>query len=127
MYHLKMEKQMSNSKSVRTPTLLELSDNSKRSLLLPQAQVNNQVNSRSIPVRSTTTPGNKHLRHKLLLSSDATMINLAPTEYVQETSSGTRRFSGDTTPSSQRSCRRCTDRRKRSWIQQIRSKFLLQE
>jgi hypothetical protein len=29
-----------------------------------------------------TTPVNKHLRHQLLLSSDATMINLTPTEYV---------------------------------------------
>jgi hypothetical protein len=89
MYHPKMEKQMSNAKSVRTPTLPELSDDSKRSLPLPQAQANNQVKNRSMPVRSTTTLGNKHLRHQWLLSSDATMINLAPTEYVQETSSGT--------------------------------------
>jgi hypothetical protein len=34
-------------------------------------------------------PVNKSLRHQLLLSSDATMINLVPTEYVQETFSGT--------------------------------------
>jgi hypothetical protein len=88
MYHLKMEKQMSNAKSVRTPMLLELSDDNKRSLLLPQVQANNQVNNRSTPDRSTTTPGNKHLRHRLPLSSDATMIHLAPTEYVQDTSSG---------------------------------------
>jgi hypothetical protein len=84
-----MEKKMSNAKSVRTPTLPELSDNSKRSLLLPQAQVNNQVNNRLMPVRSTTMSGNKHLRHQLLLSSDTTMINLTPTEYVQDTSSRT--------------------------------------
>jgi hypothetical protein len=89
MYHLKMEKQMSNAKSVRTPTLPELSNDNKRSLLLPQVQANNQVNKRSTPVRSTTTLGNKHLRHRLPLSSDATMIHLTPTEYVQETSSGT--------------------------------------
>jgi hypothetical protein len=89
MYHLKMEKQMSNTKSVRTLTLLELSDEIKRSMLLPQAQANNQVSNCSMPVRSTATPGNKHLRHQLLLSSDAMMINLATTEYVQETSSGT--------------------------------------
>jgi hypothetical protein len=41
MYHLKMEKQTSNAKSVRTPTLPELFDDSKRSLLLPQVQANN--------------------------------------------------------------------------------------
>jgi hypothetical protein len=35
MYHLKMEKQMSNAKSVRTLTLPELFDDIKRSLLLP--------------------------------------------------------------------------------------------
>jgi hypothetical protein len=36
-----------------------------------------------------TTPVNKHLRHQLPLISDATTINLAPTEYVPETFSGT--------------------------------------
>jgi hypothetical protein len=36
-----------------------------------------------------TTPVNKYQQHQLLLSSDAMMINLAPTEYMQETSSGT--------------------------------------
>jgi hypothetical protein len=89
MYHLKMEKQMSNAKSVRTTTLPELSDDNKRSLPLPQVQANNQVNNPSTPDRSTTTPGSKHLRHRLPLNSDATMIHLAPTEYVQESSSGT--------------------------------------
>jgi hypothetical protein len=42
-----------------------------------------------MPDKPTTTPVNKRLQHQLLLSSDATMINLTPTEYVQETSSGT--------------------------------------
>jgi hypothetical protein len=45
MYHLKMEKQMSNAKSVRMTMLLELSDDNKRSLPLPQVQANNQVNN----------------------------------------------------------------------------------
>jgi hypothetical protein len=35
-----------------------------------------------------TTPGNKHLRHQLPLSSDALMIHLVPTDYVQEIFSG---------------------------------------
>jgi hypothetical protein len=42
-----------------------------------------------MPVKSTTTPGNKHPWHQLLLSSNATMIHLALTDYVQETFSGT--------------------------------------
>jgi hypothetical protein len=75
------------------PTLPELFGDNKNSLLLPQAQVNNQannlVNNHLTPDKPMTTLVNKHLRHQLLLSSDATMINLAPTEYVQETSSGT--------------------------------------
>jgi type II secretory pathway pseudopilin PulG len=54
-----------------------------------QVPANNQVNNRSSPDRSTTTPGNKHMRHRLPLSNDATTIHLVPTEYVQETSSGT--------------------------------------
>jgi hypothetical protein len=40
MYHLKMERQMSNAKSVRTPTLPELFDDNKSSRLLLQVQVN---------------------------------------------------------------------------------------
>jgi hypothetical protein len=52
-------------------------------------QANNQANNRSMPIRSTTMPGNKHLLHQLLLSSDAMMIHLAPTDNVQETFSGT--------------------------------------
>jgi hypothetical protein len=59
MYHLKVGKPMSNAKSMRTPMLLELSDDNKRSLLLPQMQANNC----STRDRSTPTPGNKHLRH----------------------------------------------------------------
>jgi hypothetical protein len=89
MYHLKMEKQMNNAKSARTPTLPELFDDNNSLLLLPQVQVNNQVNNRSTPDRSMTTPGNKNLRHRLPLSSDATIINIAPTEYMAETFSGT--------------------------------------
>jgi hypothetical protein len=68
--------------------LLELSDDNKRSPLLPQVQANSQVNNRSMLDRSTPTPGNKHLRHQLPLNSDATMTHLVPTEYAQETTSG---------------------------------------
>jgi hypothetical protein len=85
MYHLKMGKPMSNAKRVRTSILPELSDDNKRSPLLPQVQANN----RPTPDKSMTTPSNKHLRHQLLLSSDAMMIHLVPTDYVQETFSGT--------------------------------------
>jgi hypothetical protein len=85
MYHLKMERQMNNTKSARTPTPLELFDDNKSLLLLSQVQVNNQVNSRPTPDRSTTTPGNKHLRHQLPLSSDTTTINTAPTDYMPQT------------------------------------------
>jgi hypothetical protein len=80
---------MNNAKRARTPTLPELFDDNKSLLLLSQAQLNNQVNNRSMPNRSMTTPGNKHLRHQLPLSSDTTTINIAPTDYMPETSSGT--------------------------------------
>jgi hypothetical protein len=50
---------MNNVKSVRTLLLPELSDDNKRSLLLPQVH----ANIRSMRDRSTPTPGNKHLRH----------------------------------------------------------------
>jgi hypothetical protein len=80
-----MERQMNNARSARMPTLPESFDNKKNSLLLPQAQVNNHLT----PDKSMTTPVNKHLWHQLPLSSDATTINLAPTDYVPETSSGT--------------------------------------
>jgi hypothetical protein len=69
--------------------LLELFDDNKNLSPLSQAQVNNQVNNRLTPVKSMTTPVNKHLRHQLPLSSDATTINLALTDYVLETSSRT--------------------------------------
>jgi hypothetical protein len=80
-----MEKQMNNVKSVKTSMLPELSDDNKRSLLLPQVQANN----RSMRDRSTPTPSNKHLWHQLPRSSGATMTHLVPTDYVHETSSGT--------------------------------------
>jgi hypothetical protein len=83
-----MEKQMSNAKSGKRPTLSKVFDDRKRSPLLPHVQANSQVNNRSTPDRSTITPGNNHLWHQLLLSSDATMTYLVPTEYAQETSSG---------------------------------------
>jgi hypothetical protein len=41
MYHVKMERQMNNAKSVRTPMLPELFDANKSLLLLPKVQVNN--------------------------------------------------------------------------------------
>jgi hypothetical protein len=41
MYHLKMEKLMSNANSARTPLLPELFDNNKSLPLLLQVQVNN--------------------------------------------------------------------------------------
>jgi hypothetical protein len=85
MYHLRMGKLMSNAKSVRMPMLPELPEDNKRSLLLPQVQANN----RSTRDRSTPTLGNKHLQHLLLLSNDVMMIHLVPTNYEQETFSGT--------------------------------------
>jgi hypothetical protein len=84
-----MGKQMNNVKSVKTPMLPELSDDNKRSLLLPQVQANDQANNRSTRDRSMPMLGNKHLRHQLPLSSGATMTHLVPTDYMHETSSGT--------------------------------------
>jgi hypothetical protein len=80
-----MEKQMNNVKSVRTPMLPELFDDNKSSLLLPRVQANNRLT----PDRSTPTSSNKHLRHQLPHSSDATMIHLVPIDCMRETSSGT--------------------------------------
>jgi hypothetical protein len=57
MYRRKMEKQMSNVKSVRTLMLPEPSDDNKRSLLLPQVQDNNRLTPDKL------TP-DKHLRHQ---------------------------------------------------------------
>jgi hypothetical protein len=48
-----------------------------------------QATNRLTPDKSTPTPGNKHLWHKLLRSSDAMMIHLVPTDCMLETSSGT--------------------------------------
>jgi hypothetical protein len=97
-----MEKPMSNAKSVRTPMLPELSDDNKRSLLLPQLQANNRLT----PDKSMTTPGNKHLWHQLLLSSDAMMIYLVPIDYEQETFSGTLNAMAS----------KSTTRRKPTWV-----------
>jgi hypothetical protein len=89
MYHLKMDKQMNNIKSVKAQMLPELYDDDKRSPLLPKEQANNQANNRLTRHRSMPTPGNKNPRHQLPRSSNATMIHLVPTDYVRETSSGT--------------------------------------
>jgi hypothetical protein len=85
MYHLKMGKPMSNAKSVRMLMLPELSDDKKRASLLAQGHANSQVNNCS--TRDKSTPGNKYLRPQLLLSSDAMMTHLLPTDYTHETSS----------------------------------------
>jgi hypothetical protein len=82
MYHLKMERRMNNTRSVRTPTLPELFVSNKHSLLLSQEQVNNH----SMPGKLMTTSGNKHLRHQEPLSNDGKTINLVPIVYVPETS-----------------------------------------
>jgi hypothetical protein len=84
-----MERQMNNTESVRMPTLPELFDDNKNSLLLPQAHVNNRFSNSLTPNKPKPMPFNKRLRHQLLFNSDATMNNLAPTKYVQGTSSGT--------------------------------------
>jgi hypothetical protein len=76
---------MSNIKSMKTPMLLEPSGDNKSSLLLPQVQATNRL----MPDKSLPMPGNKHLRHQLLRSSDGMMIHLVPTDCVRETSSGT--------------------------------------
>jgi hypothetical protein len=82
MYHRKMEKQMRNIKSVKTPTPPELSDDNKRSL--PQVQTSNWTMSD----RSTPILRNKHLWHQRPHSNDAKMIHLVPTDYTREISSG---------------------------------------
>jgi hypothetical protein len=55
--------------------------------LVAAAQV--QATNRLMPDKSPPMPGNKHLRHQLLLSSDGMMIHHVPTDCVRETSSGT--------------------------------------
>jgi hypothetical protein len=106
MYHRKMEKQTHSVKSVKTPTLPELSDDNKRSQPLPQVQAYNRLMSdwsTLMPDRSTPMPGksiptpdmaipmprNKHLWHQLPHSNDAKMIHLVPTDCARDTSSGT--------------------------------------
>jgi hypothetical protein len=84
MYRCKMEKHMSNIKSVKTPKLPEPSDD-KSLLPLPQVQATNRLT----PDKSTPTSGSRHLWHQVLRNSDAMMILLVPTDYVRETSSGT--------------------------------------
>jgi hypothetical protein len=49
MCHHKMEKQMSNDKSVKTPMLPEPSDDNKSSPLRPQLQANHRL----MPIKST--------------------------------------------------------------------------
>jgi hypothetical protein len=84
-YHHKMEKQTNNDKSVKTPTLPEPSDDNKSSPLRPQLQANHQL----MPVKSTSTSGNKHPQHQLPHSNDTAMIHPIPTDFVHEISSGT--------------------------------------
>jgi hypothetical protein len=85
MYHRKMEKHMRSVKSVKMLTPLELSDDNKRSQLLPQVQAFNRL----MPDRSTPIPRNKHSWHQRPHSSDAKLIHLVPTDYVRGISSGT--------------------------------------
>jgi hypothetical protein len=80
-----MEKQTSNDKSVKTPMLPELSGDNKSSPLRPQVQANHRL----MLVKSTSTSGNNHLRHRLPHSSDGVMIRLVPRDCVREISSGT--------------------------------------
>jgi hypothetical protein len=79
-----MEKQTSNDKSMKMLMLPEPPDDNKSSLLLPQVQANHRL----MPVKSTRTSSNKHLRHQLPHSSDAKIIYLVPTNCARETSSG---------------------------------------
>jgi hypothetical protein len=70
MYHLKMGKPMSNARSMRTPMLPELSDDNKRTLLLPQVLANNQANKRSC--RSSQQQHQETSTHGTSCSSAAT-------------------------------------------------------
>jgi hypothetical protein len=101
MYHRKMEKQMSNIKSVKMPMLPEPSADNKSSVSLPQVQATNRPTSD----KSTPTLGNKHLWHQLPHNNDAMMIHLVPTDCVCETSSGTSSVMG----------LKSTTRRKPTW------------
>jgi hypothetical protein len=82
MYHLKMENQMNNARSVRTPTPPELFVGNKNSLQLSQLQVNKQ----STLGKSTTTPGNKHPRHQPPLGHASRAMNLVRIACAPETS-----------------------------------------
>jgi hypothetical protein len=80
-----MGKPMSNAKSVRMPMLPELSDDNKRSLLLPQVQANKplnagQVNTNSGQQAPTAPAAPQQRRH-----DDPPRANY----YEQETFSGT--------------------------------------
>jgi hypothetical protein len=90
MCQRKTEKQTRSVKSVKTPTLPELFDDNKRSQLLPQVQAFNRLT----PDRSTPIPRIKNLWHQRPHSSDATTINLVPTDYVHEIFSGTSSATG---------------------------------
>jgi hypothetical protein len=85
MYHRKMEKQTHNVKSMKTPTLPELSDDNKWSQPLPQVQAFNRL----MPDRSTPMPCNRHSWHQRPHNSADKTIHLVPTDYVREISSGT--------------------------------------
>jgi hypothetical protein len=92
-----MEKQTRSVKSVKMPMPPELSDENKRSQLLPQVQGFNRLmpdrstpmSGRSIPTSAKIMPRNKHSWHQWPHSSDAKMIHLVPTNYVHVISSGT--------------------------------------
>jgi hypothetical protein len=99
MYHRKMEKLVSSVKNVKTLTLQEPSDDSKKSPPLPQVRAyscltlnkSTPTPDKSTPTsdRSTPTSGNKYLWHQLLHSSDAKMMHLVPTDCMRKISSGT--------------------------------------
>jgi hypothetical protein len=80
-----MEKQMHSVKSMKTPTLPELSDDNKRSQPLPQVQAFNRL----MLDRSTPMLHNRHSWHQRPYSSDDKTIHLLPTDYVREISSRT--------------------------------------
>jgi hypothetical protein len=82
MYHLKMEKQMNNASTARTPTPPEPLASNKNSLQLPQPQDNKQAT----PGNTTTTSGCKHPQHHPPLSRTSKAMNLVRTAYVPETS-----------------------------------------
>jgi hypothetical protein len=77
---------------MKTLTLQEPSDDSKKSPPLPQVQAYSRLTlDKSTPTTDRSTPmsGNKYLSHQLLHSSDAKMMHLVPTDCAHEISSGT--------------------------------------